>query len=196
MTTLFIPDSLPIRLNGIEKMPAELWEFIKKNLRRKVGSKWEFVLTEGEICRNVYFLDKGLVRIFIYTDDGEKTIWVLKENDIFISIISYFDQVPATDNIQFLENSVVYYISFEVMEEACRRWPEFEKIKERLKSDYYMFKEKRDQWIEATTKEQRYLYMMEHERELAWRLRAEELSSWLKMSERTFYTLRRKWGEF
>jgi signal-transduction protein with cAMP-binding, CBS, and nucleotidyltransferase domain len=196
MTTLFVPDSLPIRLNDIQKMPPELWEFIKKNLHRRQFRKWDFILTEGEVCRNVYFLEKGVIRIFIMGNDEEKTIWVLKEDDIFISVISFFDQVPAADNIQCLENTVVFYISFEVMEEACKRWPEFEKIKERLKSDYYVKKEKRDQWIEATTKEERYKYMMEHERELARRMRAEELWSYLKMGKRTFYKLRRKWGEF
>ena len=58
--------------------------FLKLVYSRKV-KKGEFIICEGEICDKLFYIEKGLVRIYRMEGDKEITTWFTKEGDFVLS---------------------------------------------------------------------------------------------------------------
>lgn len=71
-------------------------------------AKGEIILREGEVCRDIYYLDKGLIRQFYFKNDKELTEHLGEDYTIFMSIESLFREQPSRFQIEALEASVVY----------------------------------------------------------------------------------------
>ena len=68
------------------------------------------LLSEGEICKEFYFVHSGCIRTYYITKQGhEKTRYVAFENSIATSISSFISQQQSFEFVDTLENSELYY---------------------------------------------------------------------------------------
>ena len=86
--------------------------FHKKSLK-----KGEHFLSAGEVCRYIIFIESGLVRYYINNDGTDQTYYFNKEGEFVCDYMSFLPQISSNVNIQALENTVVYWISFEGMKQ-------------------------------------------------------------------------------
>ena len=61
--------------------------------------KGEMILKEGEICRNIYWVARGLVRQFYYKNGKELTEYMAAEDTMCMSIESLFKEEPTHQQI-------------------------------------------------------------------------------------------------
>lgn len=80
---------------------------------KKLHKKGDRLLAEGEICRNITFIESGLVRYYINKDGEERTNYFNKEGEFVCDYPSFLPQRPSIVNIQALEDCTVWMISFE-----------------------------------------------------------------------------------
>ncbi|GAB3696024.1 Crp/Fnr family transcriptional regulator [Spirosoma flavus] len=73
--------------------------------------KGEHLLQAGQICKNVFFIEEGLVRYYASIDGEEKTTYFNKEGEFVCDYASFLPQQPSLTNIQVLEGATVYSIS-------------------------------------------------------------------------------------
>jgi len=73
----------------------------------------EYFLEQGNICRYVGFIEKGLVRYFMNVDGSEMTIYFNKENEFVCNYQSFLPRIASNTSIQAVEESVLRVISFE-----------------------------------------------------------------------------------
>lgn len=71
-------------------------------------AKGEMILKEGEVCRNIYYIDKGLIRQFYYKNGKEVTEHLGEDHTIFMCIESLFKEEPTKLQVEALEPSSVY----------------------------------------------------------------------------------------
>ena len=81
--------------------------------------KGELILKEGEVCHNIYYVDRGLVRLFYFKNDKELTEHLQVENNIVMSIESLFKERPTKLQIEALETSIIYAIPRQKLEEIA-----------------------------------------------------------------------------
>ena len=74
-------------------------------------SKGNKLLSEGQICKYLYFVSKGILRQFISSDNKEQTIHFNSENSFICDFNSFTEQKPSTKNIEALENATFLRIS-------------------------------------------------------------------------------------
>jgi CRP-like cAMP-binding protein len=72
--------------------------------------KGELVLKEGEVCRNFYYIDRGLMRQFYFKHGKEVTEHLAQDHTIVMCIESLFKEEPTHLQIETLEPTVVYAI--------------------------------------------------------------------------------------
>src|ERR1700742_969431 len=84
-----LPDALVKQLFAIMKIRRLEWK--------------EILLREGDICKNIYFIRKGLIRCYYLVQDKEVNAWFLKEGDTIVAVDSFYDQTPTKEYIQALE---------------------------------------------------------------------------------------------
>ena len=180
-------------LNSIKPLSADLEAWLRKHLRKIRFKKGDFILRDGQVCDNIYFLEVGLIRIFqmIQKKTGveEMTTWIQKEGEIFISIVSFFDRVPSPEMIEALEDCFAWYISFSELEKATELYPEFNYHASRIKSIYHSINHERVLARMLDLKE-RYNQFLDKQPWLLERVSNNHLASYMGISLSAFYKIR------
>jgi CRP-like cAMP-binding protein len=84
--------------------------FLKLVYSRKV-KKGEIIVEEGEICDKLYYIEKGLIRIYRLEGDKEITTWFTREGDFVTTVNSFHFGLPSKEYFEAIEDSVIYYIN-------------------------------------------------------------------------------------
>lgn len=82
-------------------------------------SRGQLVLKEGEVCHYIYYVDRGLVRLFYFKNDKELTEHLQVEGNIVMSIESLFKERPTKLQIEAIENSIIYGLPRQSLEEIA-----------------------------------------------------------------------------
>jgi CRP-like cAMP-binding protein len=96
--------------NIVTLSPAER-DIVTSLFKEKTYKKGDFFLAEGQICKQVGFVAKGLMRYYINHDGDEKTYAFSQENDYVCNYESFLPQTPSSKIIQALEDCDVFVIS-------------------------------------------------------------------------------------
>lgn len=83
--------------------------------------KGERILQEGEICRNISYIEKGLVRQFYFKNGKEVTEHLGVDHSIFMCIESLFKEEPTRLQVEALEPTLVYALPKAKLEAAAMR---------------------------------------------------------------------------
>ena len=75
--------------------------------------KGETVLPEGQICKAMYFVEKGMVRQYYYKNKKDVTEHFSYEGRIVFCIESFLKQEPSRLIVETLENSKLYAIPYD-----------------------------------------------------------------------------------
>ena len=71
-------------------------------------AKGEIALSEGEICKNLLYIDKGLMRQFYFKHGKEVTEHLAQDHTIVMCIESLFKEEPTKLQIEAIEPTIVY----------------------------------------------------------------------------------------
>ena len=83
--------------------------------------KGEKILQEGEVCRNISYIEKGLVRQFYFKNGKEVTEHLGVDHSIFMCIESLFKGEPTRLQVEALEPTLVYALPKAKLEAAAMR---------------------------------------------------------------------------
>lgn len=82
-------------------------------------SKGQTILGEGEVCRNIMYIEKGLVRQFYYKKNKEVTEHLGVEGNIIMCIESLFKEEPTKLQVEALEATTIYALPKKRLEEVA-----------------------------------------------------------------------------
>lgn len=83
--------------------------------------KGEKILQEGEICRNISYIERGLIRQFYFKNGKEVTEHLGVDRSIFMCIESLFKEEPTRLRVEALEPTLVYALPKARLEAAAMR---------------------------------------------------------------------------
>lgn len=85
----------------LPKLKADISSMTKVEMHKKA----DVLLREGEICRKIFFVEKGCLRFYYYDDDGKDiTHWFLFEGEFITEVDSVFQQKPSEFYLEALED--------------------------------------------------------------------------------------------
>lgn len=87
-------------------------DIITALFKEKSYKKGDFFLAEGQTCKQVGFVTKGLLRYYINHDGEDKTYDFAQENNFVCNYESFLPQAPSTKIIQALEDCEMLQISY------------------------------------------------------------------------------------
>ena len=82
-------------------------------------NKGDMILREGEICENIYYIDKGLVRQFYFKNGKQITEHLGEDHTIVMCIESLFREEPTKLQVEALEPTLVYALPKQHLEEVA-----------------------------------------------------------------------------
>ena len=81
--------------------------------------KGEMILSEGQVCTNIYWIAKGLVRQFYFKNGKELTEHLGVDHTIFMCIESLFKEEPTHLQVQAIEPTLVFGLPKIKLEEVA-----------------------------------------------------------------------------
>lgn len=112
-------------LININKEEEKLISVLFKERSIKKG---EFFLAEGQVCRQVGFITKGLMRYYINQEGEEKIYDFAQENNFVSNYESLIPQAPSTKNIQAIEDCTILQLSLADLQEFYKSIREGERF--------------------------------------------------------------------
>lgn len=110
------------RINKFSKLTAQREEELMTFFHREEYRKGDFLFRQGEICKKLFFVEKGLARGYYYLKNGKDiTAWFTPENSFITAIDSFLPMKETTNNCELVEDSVVYWISYDELEELLNK---------------------------------------------------------------------------
>ncbi|MDR2040503.1 MAG: Crp/Fnr family transcriptional regulator [Bacteroidales bacterium] len=98
-------------LNRIYALPESSRKTLAGLITEVEYPKGHLLLNADKVERNIYFIKKGIVRAYIDSSEGEITFWFGKEGDTVVSMRSYVDHQKGYENIELLENCILYKLN-------------------------------------------------------------------------------------
>jgi CRP-like cAMP-binding protein len=176
----------------IDIADSDLDAFFSK-LKLKKLKRNEVLLEAGSICRHMYFVNKGCLRVYLSDASGrESTRFLIPERRFGTAFPSFILQEPSQAGIQALEQSEVLCLTYPDFRQLPELLPQWEKIYMRsLEHDYIMSIKRIESLITMDAKE-RYALLMKDSPELVRRLPSKIIADYLGMSQETLSRLKSK----
>jgi CRP-like cAMP-binding protein len=179
-------------LNSVYPLSNDLVNYLMQNLQGEVFKKKKMLLEKGRVCRNIFFIEKGLIRCFYLLNEKEVSSWFMKEGDVIISVESFFKQVPSYESIQALEDCSVYYINYDQLMYAYMNFVEFNFVGRMLTEKYYTLCEQRLYSLRMHKAAERYNDLMQNDPEIIRRVPSKYIASYLGISLETLSRVKSK----
>ena len=112
----------------VEFSDTEIDEIYSK-LIPKTFEKKDYILREGQICKNNYFIVNGLVRSFYIDNKGNERITQFALENLWITNMeSFIKQTPSILSIQALEKTQILFINKIEIEKLYISIPKLERL--------------------------------------------------------------------
>ena len=118
-------ENLIQRIKSITLISENVETAIRKVFKKELFQKKAILLREGQYCRKLYFMDKGLVRTYFSYKDKDVSTFFYSENLFFTSSYSFYSQAPSFEYIEALEDSQVYSIGYDDYQKLMTDFPTF-----------------------------------------------------------------------
>src|ERR1700722_1287660 len=119
-------EALEAYLQKRNRVSSSLAAEIVARFRHKLIAKNGFQLEMGKVADEYLFLEKGYMRAFVYSTEGDEvtTNFYLPEQTIF-EASSFFNRTRSKESIQALTDCEGWYLTFEALNDLFHGLPEF-----------------------------------------------------------------------
>jgi len=180
-------------INKRVKLTAEEFDTISKFFILKKLRKKQFLLNEGEVCRNIGFVNSGCLRQYRIDSKGVEHIIQFAIKDWWVSDLhSFLSGRPATDNIDALKDTEVLLLERSAREELLNACPKMEKFFRILIEANHVATNQRIVDSLITTAEERYQKFIKTYPELFEQIPQNQIASYLGITPQSLSRIRKK----
>lgn len=148
------------------------WKLIENNTEFQTIKKGEIVLENGEICKNLYFIAKGILRTFITDEQGNfynKNLFL--DNTLACSKVSSMLQTPSNFTIEALEDCILINLNYKKYIELINQNDDLKNYYiANIEKNWIIEKEQREIALVMQNATERYLQLLEKHPDIADRI--------------------------
>ena len=147
--------------------------------------KGEMILEEGEICRGISYIEKGLVRQFYNKNGKEVTEHLGVDHTIFMCIESLFKEEPTRLQVEALESTLVYILPKAKLEAAAIRNVNIQMLYRKILEESLILSQIHADLMRFETAPNKYKRMCELSPQVVLRAPLTYIASYLQMTPET-----------
>lgn len=153
-------------------------------------AKGDTILSEGETCRHIYWIVKGLVRQFYYKNEKELTEYMATENTICMSIESLFKEEPSQQILQALEPTIIYALPMHQLEAVAMKSVNIQMLYRKILEESLIISQHHADMLRFESAQDRYLKLVKRSPQLVLRAPLVYIASYLQMTPETLSRVR------
>lgn len=179
-------------LNTILPFTEDELEDIVSHFKKESISKNHSLVRHGEICKSLYFVEKGMGRSYYLNENGKEiTQWFFGVGKFMSSVDSFFQQTPSLYYLEVLEDSVLYSISKDDIDQLFSKYHKMEKMGRLVTIEMLTRVVNKLNAIQFQTAKERYDYMLAEFPDIAYRVPLGHIASYLGMTQETLSRIRK-----
>ncbi len=158
-------------------------------------SKDKFLAKENEICRNVSFINKGLVRLYYVADGKEICVGFEKDLGYVSEYTSFLTQQPSALNIKALEDCEMLNLSFDDLQLLYKTNPVFEQFGRKIAEQLYIGYSTYNIRLLSLSPEEHYQWIIDNQPYIIQRVPQYMIASYIGVSPEHLSRIRKKFQE-
>lgn len=173
----------------------EDWAFCKKSFRSSRVQKRQQLYQEGELCRELLFVEKGALYSFSLDDSGNKHVIAFAFEGWWISNLqSFLTGKPSQLFIEALENSTILKLNRQEHEALMEKVPAYERYHRIILQNAYVALQRRVENALGLTAEEKYARLITESPAFLNRVPQHLIASYIGVSPETLSRVRRNYG--
>lgn len=186
-------ESLVNYIQQILPMPIDKAVYIATFFTQKNYVKNDFLLKEGKICTESYFIESGFLRSYVVDIDGNEVTTDFYGSNLFANdFLSFFKRIPSNENIQVLADCTTWMINYNDLQTCFHTIPEFREFgRMMLINNYSRLKERMLGMIQLTA-EQRYEKLLTSHAEIFHNAPLKYIASYLGITDTSLSRIRKE----
>ncbi|MFI5128398.1 MAG: Crp/Fnr family transcriptional regulator [Chitinophagales bacterium] len=152
--------------------------------------KDHFLVREHTVSDYIYFIQKGIARIYYYKKSKEITEWIAMDEQFFLSITSFFQRTPSHLIIQTVEKSEVFGIHHNDFMSLADQYHDVEKLLRKMVTSSLILSQVRMDSIQFETAQQRYDRLLKTSPQIIQRVPLSYIASFLGVTLETLSRIR------
>src|SRR5699024_2276516 len=108
-------------LDNIYLLPESSRRELKQSIIEVNFPKGHLLLRADKVERSIYFMKKGIARLYTNSTDDEITFLFCKEGDTIVSMKSYVQNQKGYENVELLENTELYELKTEKLQKLLNK---------------------------------------------------------------------------
>ena len=157
--------------------------FLKKN---------EELQPMGHTCRTIYFVTKGVLRIYYYKDGVDVSESFEFENSIVARVESLFSGKPSRKAIECIEDAELIAINATKLFELYDSHPELERLFRKIYEEAYVKTVNRIESLQFHSAEERYNNLLNQDPNVIQRIPLKHIASFLGITQVSLSRIRAK----
>lgn len=153
-------------------------------------AKGQMILSEGEICKHIYYIEKGLVRQFYFKKVKEVTEHMAVEGNIVMCIESLFKEEPTRLQVEALEPVLIYALPKARLEEVALHNVNIQILYRKILEESLILSQIHADLLRFETAQDRYRKMCKLATQVTLRAPLVYIASYLQMTPETLSRVR------
>ena len=154
--------------------------------------KGDFLIKAGQVCRHVYFVNHGLLRIFYSFEGKDISIGFVGTGEYTSEYESFLTRQPAAQNIEALTDVEVVELGFDDVQFLYRQYPAFQEFGRKIAEMLFIMLNQRNTALLANSPEDRYRQMIENNSYLLQTVPQYMLASFIGVTPEHLSRIRKK----
>ena len=182
-------------LQRIVDLDKEEEELIKSSFKPLSLSKHDYFLKADEVNKYIGFLEKGLVRYFVYKDDEESTFEFTKEGEFIADYQSFNNRTTSIQNIQAIEDCEMLIINYDNVQTIFNTTKNGNLIGRHIIEHRFDIMVNQLLAIYMQNQEERYKKFVEHYSDLTQRIPQYLIASYVGVKPQSLSRIRRRFAK-
>lgn len=154
-------------------------------------SKDEIILKQGQICKNIVFVEKGYLRTIIDKHGININTDFTFENNFTTNLKSLRSSIPSDTTIQAGEPTTIYEFDKDKLLELYKISPEIESFGRKLLEQLLIAQEEHTNLFKIYSPSERYQYLQTNKPDILQRINLSQLASYLCIARETLSRIRK-----
>ena len=186
-------DTLKTAVERIMPISQADFELILPLVKFVKLKKKAHLLEQGQVCKNVYFLTRGFLRMYYVDLEGtERNYRFTSENNFLVDFQSFLTQQPSRYYWQAMKDAELIAFSYndiQTLYSKCIAWERFGRL---MAENVYKQLNQRVEMLQFLTPGERYLQLMDLHPELFKQVSLFHIASYLGIKPESLSRLRKR----
>ena len=152
--------------------------------------KGDKILLEDNRANYLYFIEKGILHNYYYQDSRKITSWFYAEDQFITAWFSFYSQKPSFEEIECLEDCILYRISYSKYQKLIANYPAFNNFARLLAEEMLAFLDKFSKGWSFLSAKEKYQLLKQYFPQVELRVKLGSIASFLGISQETFSRIR------